>query len=157
MLGAEEDCDLWKNISRIALDKQRNYDDLQKSDKELVEFVKEQIYRDFCGKRTKKSKKAKDFKVRNTEELSRLISIKEDDSNLTKLKKDCFRELFNFFFNSNLYAEWLEKGMINSVNKSFFIVNKKELHKKFQNPLYYKPRFIHDIPQDHSQNLDPIM
>lgn len=149
MLGAEENSDIWKKISKIATDKQKKYPELTKSEQELVEFVKEQIYRDFCGKRIKNSKKTRDFKVRNTEELARLFSLKDDDSVLIKLKKDCFRELFNFFFNSELYSEWLEKGMLNSVNKSFFIVNKKELQKKFQNPLYYKPRFTHDIPKDH--------
>jgi hypothetical protein len=137
-----------KKIAQIAKDKRKKYKSIEKPDDELVEHVKEQIYRDFCGKRVKKSNRGRDFKVRNTEELAHIIAVKDDDNEMTRFKKECFKELFNYFFNSKYYDEWLSRGMINKVNRSFFIVNKKELQKKFQNPTYYKPRFSHEAGED---------
>jgi hypothetical protein len=148
ILGAEDDSDIWTKISQIVKEKRKKFKSIEKTDEELSEFIKEQIYRDFCGKRVKKSNRGRDFKVRNTEELAHLISIKDDDNDMTRLKKECFKELFTYFFNSKYYDEWLSKGMINKVNRSFFIVNKKELQKKFQNPSYYKPRFSHELAED---------
>lgn len=148
ILGAEDDSEIWTKISQIVKEKRKKFKSIDKSDEELSEFVKEQIYRDFCGKRVKKSNRGRDFKVRNTEELAHIVSIKDEDNEQTRLKKECFKELFIYFFNSKYYDEWLNKGMINKVNRSFFIVNKKELQKKFQNPSYYKPRFSHEIAED---------
>jgi hypothetical protein len=148
ILSAEDDSEIWTKISLIVKERRKKYKLIEKTDEELSEYVKEQIYRDFCGKRVKKSNRGRDFKVRNTEELAHIISIRDDDSDLVRLKKECFKELFNYFFNSKYYDEWLNKGMINKVNRSFFIVNKKELQKKFQNPSYYKPRFSHEVAED---------
>jgi len=97
---------------------------------EMVQTLKDLLFKDFLGKKVK-STKGRDFKIRNTDELDNVLTIKKNDSDINRFKKECYFELLNFFFNSNYYDKWLSNGMISDVNKSFFIANKKEIHKKF--------------------------
>jgi len=113
------------------------------STQDLVEFLKTYIHKNICGKRVKKSNRERDFKVRNTEELDLLLMPKEGDTIHTSATKELLRDMFDYFFDSECYDEWLNKGMISETNRVFFIKNKVEIHRKFQNPLFHKPRFDH--------------
>ena len=55
--------------------------------------------------------------------------------------KETLKVMLDYFFVSKYYGEWLDKGMINEANKSFFLKNKVEIQKKFNNPILYKPHF----------------
>jgi hypothetical protein len=110
---------------------------------QLVETFRVYVHQNICGKKVKKSNRERDFKVRNSEELDQLLVAQQNDTELTCLRKEILREMFNFFFTSECYEEWLNKGMISESNRIFFLRNKKEIQKKFQNPAYYKPRFNH--------------
>jgi len=110
---------------------------------QLVENFRVYVHQNICGKKVKKSNRERDFKVRNSEELDQLLIAQQNDTEFTCLRKEILREMVNFFFNSDCYEEWLSKGMISESNRIFFLRNKKEIQKKFQNPAYYKPRFNH--------------
>lgn len=111
---------------------------------QLVETFRTYVHQNICGKKVKKSNRERDFKVRNSEELDQLLIAQPYDTELTCLRKEILREMMNFFFTSDCYTDWLNKGMISESNRVFFLKNKKEIQKKFQNPAYYKPRFNHN-------------
>jgi len=119
---------------------------------QLVESFRVYVHQNICGKKVKKSNRERDFKVRNSEELDQLLIAQQCDTELTCLRKEILREMMNFFFNSDCYVEWLSKGMISESNRVFFLRNKKEIQKKFQNPAYYKPRFNHGQDETASFN-----
>ena len=110
----------------------------------LLEEFKIYIQQNICGKRVKKYNRERDFKVRNSDELDNLLLPKVTDSDLVCARKEVLREMINFFFNSECYGEWLSKGMMSEGNRVFFLRNKKEIHRKFLNPAFYKPRFNHN-------------
>jgi len=146
MLVSDSCSALSAHMSLTIQHKRAKYSSLfEVSDEKLREMVLDYIQKDICGKRIKKSNKGRDFKVRNTEELEVLLNVKEGDDELSSFRKEVLKEMMEFFFASACYEEWLEKGMINDANKSFFLKNKCEIQKKFANPLTYKPHFDYSV------------
>jgi len=142
ILTAEADSELMSFMNGVMQAKKAKYESLQaKSLGELRDFMLEHIHKDICGKRVKKTNKGRDFKVRNTEELEMLLSPKEGDDDMLCFRKETLRAMIDYFFKSKHYAEWLDKGMINKANQNFFLKNKDEIQKKFDNPTLYKPHF----------------
>jgi len=142
MLVSDSSSALHAHLSLTIQHKRASYSSLfEVSDEKLREEVLDYIQKDICGKRVKKTNKGRDFKVRNTEELEVLLNVKQGDDEMTCFRKEVLKEMVEFFFVSNCYEDWLEKGMINEANKSFFLKNKMEIQKKFANPISYKPHF----------------
>jgi len=144
MLTSERSSAIIKQASELVEQKRSRLATQEgQSTQDLVEFLKTYIHKNICGKRIKKSNRERDFKVRNTEELDLLLMPKEGDTIHTSATKELLRDMFDYFFDSACYDEWLNKGMISESNRVFFVKNKVEIHRKFQNPLFHKPRFDH--------------
>jgi len=148
VLTANPDSQTFAHLHLTILHKKVKYGSLTgMTDDELKAIVIDHIHKDICGKRVKKTNKGRDFKVRNTEELEILLSIKEGDDELTCFRKEVLKEMMQYFFVSSCYEDWLNKGMINEANKSFFLKNKMEIQKKFANPIIYKPHFDYNAAE----------
>ena len=144
MLTSERSSAIIKQASELVEQKRSRLQTQEgQSTQDLVEFLKTYIHKNICGKRVKKSNRERDFKVRNTEELDLLLMPKEGDSIHTSATKELLRDMFDYFFDSECYDDWLSKGMISESNRIFFVKNKAEIHRKFQNPMFHKPRFDH--------------
>jgi len=142
ILTADPTSEIIEYLNQVIQRKKVKYSSLEgKSVQELREFILEHIHKDICGKKVKKTNKGRDFKVRNTEELEFLLTPKEGDNEVLYFRKETLKEMIDFFFTSNCYYDWLEKGMINEANRHFFLKNKLEIQKKFSNPTLYKPHF----------------
>jgi len=149
LLTAEEGSEVLSYIKELLNHRKMKYEALQNlGNKELMDSFKDYIYSSMCGKKVKKSNRERDFKTRNTEELDILLIRKEGDDEITCLRKEVLKEMVNYFFNSDCYSQWLSKGMISETNRFFFVNNKEEIQKKFQNPAFYKPRFNHVSNQE---------
>jgi len=148
VLTANPDSQTFAHLHLTILHKKTKYASLTgMTDEELKTIIIEHIHKDICGKRVKKTNKGRDFKVRNTEELEVLLSIKEGDDELACFRKEVLKEMMQYFFVSSCYEDWLNKGMINEANKSFFLKNKVEIQKKFANPIIYKPHFDYNAAE----------
>lgn len=151
MLTSERNSAIIKKASELVEEKRSRLQTNEgQSTQDLVEFLKTYIHKNICGKRVKKSNRERDFKVRNTEELDGLLMPKEGDTVHTSATKELLRDMFDYFFDSECFDDWLSKGMISESNRVFFVKNKVEIHRKFQNPLFHKPRF------DHAREEQPI-
>ena len=145
VLTSDRDSAILKKMEELLLERKSQLDVPERSRPEqLVETLKSFVHQAICGKKIKKMNRDRDFKIRNSEELSQLLICQPEDSEAIQVRKEILREMIDFFFDSDCYSEWLSKGMISESNRTFFIKNKKEIHKKFLNPLYYKPRFNHN-------------
>jgi len=142
ILTAEAHSELMNFMNEVMEKKKGKFGSLEsKSLGELRDYMLEHIHKDICGKRVKKTNKGRDFKVRNTEELEMLLSNKEGDDEMLRFRKETLKAMLDYFFKSKHYSEWLDKGMINKANQKFFLKNKDEIQKKFDNPTLYKPHF----------------
>jgi len=147
MLHAKRPSAILDHAEKLIDERRTRYQHLkdQAADK-IIDDVCKYIYKTICGKKVKKSKCERDFKIRNSEELNQLFEVRVKDSEQVRFMKEMLRELINYFFDSEFYFNWLSKGWMHENNRIFFIKNKEEIKKKFQNPATYKPKF------NHSQN-----
>ena len=149
ILNAGTNSALMNHMENFINQKRNSYNFLHdKKTEKLIETFKTYIYKSMCGKKIKKYNGDRDFKVRNTHELDNLLTIKGRDVESTRFRKELLREMFDYFFSSEQYVEWINTGMMSEINRSFFLRNKKEIHKKFLDPIHEKPRFNHEEPEE---------
>jgi len=144
ILTSERTSPILKFTAELITERKDRFAEENLTVEQLVESIRVYVHQNICGKKVKKTNRERDFKVRNSEELDQLLIAQQEDTEYTCLRKEILREMINFFFDSDCYEEWLNKGMISENNRIFFLANKKEIKKKFQNPAYYKPRFNHN-------------
>lgn len=145
VLTASKGSEILATILQILRQKKVKFGSLEcVEDKDLLEFLKEYMHENMCGKKVKKTNCERDFKVRSTAELNSLLAIQHEDDELTTLKKEALKEILNYFFVSEYFDQWLSNGMVTESNRIFLRNNKEELHRKFLNPVFYKPRFSYD-------------
>ena len=109
----------------------------------LVEDLRYYISRKIWGKEYIQYTSEKRSKIGTKDDLYLLFIPQKGDSELQAVRKEIIKEMLNFYFDSECYEESLVNGQINDDVKEFLLTNKKEIHKKFQNPLLYVPRFVH--------------
>ena len=145
VLTADIGSEMLTNVLQIVHQKKLKYLSLERiEDEDLLQSLKIEMYEKMCGKKVKRSHCDRDFKIRSTAELDSLLAIKSGDDELTTMKKEVLREVLNYFFTSEYYDKWLSNGMVSETNRLFLKNNRKELHKKFLNPAFYKPKFSYD-------------
>lgn len=81
ILTMKADSEVKRHLEIVLNQKKAKFDSLEKKTvNELTESLRAYIYKHMCGKRVKKKNTERDFKIRNTEELDKLLTITNGDT-----------------------------------------------------------------------------
>jgi len=84
--------------------------------------------------------KMRHYRIRTSEKIYEVFFSQDEDPKLIKVTKSVVRELLDYFFTSECYDNWMVKSYQSKECAIFFHNNRNEIHKRFQDPMFFRPK-----------------